>query len=216
MGDWVIQDQTYPGYDSFSTGSGLTMWSQVIGDVVSTSPLTSWNTGGSATPVSTYRMVEQGNMTAVQTRGHIHWWIVPTNSSGSWAGIFGQDWGAVIKFRIGVGLMDGIGWATQVASDYDLNTPWSANDEYVWERSVNLLNISQDEWSGSPAARTRLYGTIPVVAKYTRQLQPPEVMVLHTQFDQVSDASAWFQDQVTLSRLQMYWTPQLRTYAMTR
>lgn len=212
MGDWVIQDETWRNYEALS--GGVNYYDQTIGDPHLSYPLTSWlDDGGGSGRSESYRMVEQGNMVAHQTRGHIHWMIAPTNLSGSWAAIFGQDWAAEISFRISVGAQQVDTLSVSMPSSYDLHTAPAANDEYAWERKLWTLNVSQDEWNGSPAARTRLYGTIPVVAKYKRHLAPPYVMALHVGFDQVTFASAWLQDQT--DRLQLYWRPELRTYATT-
>lgn len=211
MGDWVVQNETWLQYSVAPTG--LAFLSQVNLAGHRTEPLTTWSapiaTGGLS---QDYRLPQGGAMVATQTRGHIHWVIAPTNSSGSWSAIFTQDWGAILHFRIGVVL----GSSTDAnpvtfgrPANYDLNDANSANDEYVWDRQIMTFNISADEWTGRAAQRARIYGTLPVVAKYKRVLQAPQVMGLHYGFDQTA-LQTWDSEQG--DRLQLFIRPQLRTW----
>lgn len=213
MGDWVVQPETWMPTDYLAGGpSEVVFHEDQMGSTIRSSfPLTSWHEIAFAS--EQYRLPDEGSMTAVQTRGHIHWIVGPA-AGVSWASMFSQDWCATWKFRIGVAMSEPGETTTQVPGvQYNLFNPSSANDEFVWERDLMTVNISQDEWNGAAASRCRFYGTIPVVAKYRRILQPPEVMAIHFQAGQSNLVGSLFEDQT--NRLRFAFRYQLRTYVTT-
>lgn len=184
MGDWVIQPNNT--WDAVDQTSGGLLAGSLPPEELDTYPLTTWQNEAGATggmqANAIIRFPESGDRHKVlQTRGYLHWLVLPT---GQWTTIFGNTWRGILTFRITRMHMDpNLGLPVPV-SNYNLHEPISADDEFVWEREVHLFNLAQNEWTGSPSQLTKLSGTIPVVAKYNKVLEKPEVMVLAVEYRQ--------------------------------
>lgn len=151
------------------------------------------------------------SMTAVSTRGHIHWHWEPAPQQASYNQLWDTYWRAYISFRITRWPLDADGVTPGDIVGYNLMNIPGGNDNFVWERQVQLINLPTDDWFGAAGARARLSGTIPVVANYQRRLEELECMALLVQFTQgVAPADTIWVD--VAQQLRVRYVMKLRTY----
>jgi len=207
MGDWVLQPNQ--SYDGLVAASGGLVSSSMTPENLEPWVLTTWQAelGQAMSGNQMVRFPNSGDKhIATQTRGFVHLCLVPTN--GMWNSIFSVSYRGVFSVRITRGHMDPLDGIVRMPTNYDLFEPESSDDEYVYERQLQVMNIAANDWTGDPAQRTRLTFTIPVVSKYYKPLEKPECMVVLFEYRQFL-TTEWT-DMVDTLRLD--YRASLRTY----
>lgn len=205
MGDWVVQNETWPNPQNFPITYGTDLRiNEFFG-----APLTVDNYQLPGVTDAQRHRERQDSKRTRTVRGHVHWWR-GMEAQGNHLDIFQESWVTEVAMRISVST----GLSPSNQADITPPTGWSlrlaatANEDFLWEHRFMIGNIDGSVWAGTPAIRSPWTGTVPVHCKSMRTLRPLENLVLWVGWHEVRDPN--LTQPIETARLNFL--PRLRTY----